>query len=287
MGIPCSLYVCNQNLLKTMKIRALYFGLLLLLVMTTRASAQTVTYDSIPVDSVITAYPPDYVDSILGAPDQKQSHLGHGDFYAVQFSDVEHHPVNFDKGAVIQVYWSRESSDSCAVAIQFMNYNYSGPPAIDTTIFEIFEGGPENVWHMTTITVPDTGFNALQIGVDLNRNIGQPGADSCFIDAIVLVQSGLASVARPLGAPQATLMNYPNPFYHSSGTRVRINTPLAGMGMLSVTDALGREVAQVPLGEVASGDQETSISVERAGVFFVRLYIDGTPVGAPLEISGE
>jgi hypothetical protein len=236
---------------------------------------------------VIATLPPDYVDSILGGPDQRQARMGGSDFFAVQFSDVEHHPVTFEKGAVMHVYWSRVSSDSCAMTIQFMHFDYSSPGPPNGPTDTIYERGPENVWNMTIITIPDTGFNALQIGVDINGNAGQPGADSCFIDAIVLVQSGLASVAQPMGALQVTLMNYPNPFYHSTGTRVRINTPFAGMGMLSITDALGREVAQVPLGEVASGDQEASISVERAGVFFVRLYMDCTPVGAPLEISGE
>jgi hypothetical protein len=287
-----SFFVVNlyYYFLKTMKFYAVCFGLLLSVASVTRVSAQivTVTYDSLPIDSLITAPPNNSADSIEGGPDQRQARMGDADFFAVQFTD-DNQPGLFQKGAIMQIYWSRAASDSCAIAIQFMNYSYSGPPRIDDSVYEIFEGGPENVWHMTPITVPDTGFNALQIGVDVNPNAGHAGADSCFIDAIVLVQkdSVTAGVAHTIGTQQPVLMNYPNPFYHTSGTHIQIHEPVAGIGMLSVTDALGREVARVPLGSVNTGDQDVSLALDRAGIFFVRLYMDGSPVGSPLEISGE
>jgi hypothetical protein len=274
-------------LLKTMKNRALYFGLFLVLAMSVRASAQkTVTYDSIPIDSVFYATYPAYADSLEGSSDHQQVHIGGSDFYAVQFSDIEHQVVLMDSGAELDVYWSRVSSDSCAMDIQFQYYNYAGTPILGPTV-HLIESGPENVWQKSIILVPRSGYNTLQISLGSSGNAGQPGADSCFFDAIVLIQSGLASVAQPAGMQRTVLMNYPNPFFHSSGTHVRVNAPYAGVGMLSVSDALGREIAQMPLGELNSGDQEASLSLERAGVYFVRLYIDGTPVGSPLEVSGE
>jgi hypothetical protein len=273
-----------------MKLLAVFFGLLLTFATVARVSAQSITYDSIPIDSLITAPPNEYADSIEGFPDLRQARMGDADFFAVQFSPGQSHiPVTFQKGALLRVYWSRESSDSCAAAIQFLYYDYSGLPRVDDSVYQLFEGGPLNVMNMTTLTVPDTGFNALQISVDVNGNAGQPGADSCFIDAIVLVQTGsvTASVAQNNGSEQPMLMNYPNPFYHTMGTRVQVHAPVAGTGLLSVTDALGREVARVPLGELAAGDLETNITLDHAGIFFVRLYVDGAPTGAPLEISGE
>ena len=121
---------------------------------------------------------------------------------------------------------------------------------------------------MTTIKIPDTGFNSLQIGVAVNGN-EQPGADSCFIDAIVLVQTGnvTAGVAHAIGTQQPALMNYPNPFYHASGTRVQVHAPVAGIGILSVSDVLGREVINIPLGAISAGDENVSIALETRRVF--------------------
>jgi hypothetical protein len=199
--------------------------------------------------------------------------------------------VTFDTGATMNVYWSRESSDSCAMDIQFQFYNFSGTPVLGPTV-HIVESGPEFVENMTTIHVPDSGYvgyNALVISVGSNPNAGQHGADSCFLDAIVLVQHGSVteSVGQSASSRQPILLNYPNPFYHSMGTHVRVNTPVAGVGVISVTDALGQEVIRLPLGELNPGNQDVSLTLTRAGVFFVRLFVDGTPVGQPLEISGE
>ncbi len=275
-----------------MKLRALSVGLLFLLVITTRVSAQTITYDSIPIDT--TFYVADFAqaDSIQGEPDHFQAHMGGSDAFPVQFWVQHLQPATMDSGATLNVYWSRVSSDSCAMNISFQYYDFSNiqtPPTLGPTI-QIIQDGPENVWNMTAIKVPNSGYNTLYIAVGANGNAGEPGADSCFLDAIVLVQKGSVStstIARRIGSQPTVLMNYPNPFYHSTGTRVRVNAPTAGIGMLSITDALGREVRNVPLGELNSGDAEANLSLDRAGVFFVRLYIDGAPVGSPLEISGE
>jgi hypothetical protein len=272
--------------LKTMKFHAVFFGLLLVLATATRVSAQFIPYDSIPIDSVFFATDTTYLDSIQGGADQRQAHMGEGDYFAVQFATSSHQVVFMDSGSVLHVYWSRVSSDSCAMDIQFQNYNFSGTPILGPTV-HIIESGPENVWNMTTVVVPDTGYNTLQISLGASGNAGEPGADSCFLDAIVLIQGGTASVAQGIGAGQPVLANYPNPFYHASGTRIQVHAPAAGIGTLSVMDALGHEVARVPLGAIGMGDQEVSLALEHAGIFFVRLYMDGAPVGSPLEISGE
>ncbi len=256
-----------------------------MLAMATRASAQTVTYDSIPIDSAFYAADPTYLDSIEGAPNHMQAHMGEGDIFAVQFA-INQQVVTMDSGATLHVYWNRVSSDSCAMDIQFQDYNFSGTPRLGPTVHMI-ESGPENVWNMTTILVPNSGYNTLQLSLGVNPNPDQPGADSCFLDAIELVQNGSAAVGQYAVSQQPTLLNYPNPFYHSSGTNVRIHATSAGMGMLSVVDALGREVNQVALGELSPGDREVSLAMEAAGVYFVRLLVDGVPSGAPLQISGE
>lgn len=271
-----------------MKLQPVFFGLLLTFALSARLSAQTVTYDSIPIDSVFYAADTTYLDSLQGGPDGLQAHMGEGDYFAVQFAASNRQVVTMDSGAVLQVYWDRESSDSCAMDIEFQYYNFSGTPTLGPTVYMV-EAGPEHIPNMTTIVVPGSGYNTLQLSLGASGNAGEPGADSCFLDAIVLVQHGTATaaVAASVSAPQPALMNYPNPFYHTMGTRVQVHAPVAGTGLLSVTDALGREVARVPLGELDAGDVETNLTLDRAGIFFVRLYVNGTPTGSPLEISGE
>ncbi len=272
--------------MKTMKFQTIFFGLLLVLATATRVSAQFMPYDSIPIDSVFFAEDTTYLDSIQGGADQRQAHMGEGDAFAVQFATVSHEVVTMDSGAVLHVYWSRLTSDSCAMDIEFQYYDFSGTPTLGPTE-HVIESGPENVWNMTTLLVPVAGFNTLQITLGASGNAGLPGADSCYLDAIVLVQKGTASVAQGISSAQPVLANYPNPFYHASGTHVQVHTSVAGIGLLSVMDALGHEVARVPLGAISVGDQDVSLALEHAGIFFLRLFVDGAPVGSPLEISGE
>ncbi len=277
-----------------MKFRTLLFGLLLTFAATSRVSAQitTVTYDSIPIDSVFFVPDTAEVDSIEGYPDFSQARMGGNDAFPVQFWVDGLQPAIMDSGATLQVYWSRESSDSCAMDIVFEAYDFttpSIPPTKYSSTIYMAEGGPENVWNMTPILAPASGYNTMYLSVGASGIPGQPGADSCFLDAIVLVQKGSisASVAQNAGIQQQVLMNYPNPFYHTSGTRVQVHTPVAGIGMLSVTDALGRDVMNVPLGALSAGDENVSIALASAGSYFVRLIVDGVPTGSPLEISGE
>ncbi|HEY3875358.1 MAG TPA: T9SS type A sorting domain-containing protein [Candidatus Kapabacteria bacterium] len=267
-------------------VRSILFGLLATLLLASKAEAQFIPYDSIPIDSIYgtDVGNPASIDSIEGAPDYFQAHMGGLDFFGVQFTPAPGQPsVMMDSGAILQVYWTRASTDSCAMDIQFSNPD---GPTLGPTV-HIVEAGPLYVPSLTNVIVPGSGFTTLGISVGSNPNAGEPGADSCFLDAIVLVQHGTySSVSTPLAVAQPTLKNYPNPFYHSSGTHIAVAVPHSGEGTLLVRDAIGREVERIPLGSV-SGQAEASLSLEGAGVYFVQLLIDGSPSGSPLEISSQ
>jgi hypothetical protein len=267
-----------------MKYRTMLFGLLLLLTTATRASAQFMPYDSVELESPL-LFSFEVVDtsSMFGGPDGNCAQFNAGGTCSLRFM-AGSNAITMQKGQPIHIYWKIPSlapGDSNVARIHLQNLG-SDLMLHYETIFYVWEPSTLNTEAMSTIIVPDTGFNAVGIEVAADT-----GGNSFWLDAMVLVQSGTAAVGQAVHSQQPVLMNYPNPFYHASGTRVQINPPVAGNGMLSVTDALGREVARVPLGELNAGDQEASLMLDRAGVFFVRLFVDGSPVGAPLEISGE
>lgn len=164
-----------------------------------------------------------------------------------------------------------------------MYYNFQGAPRLGPTV-TFLEGYPLNHPAMYSITVPDTGFNALQITVAADT-----GANSLYLDAIVLVQndSVFASVSSPSNISETVLAGYPNPFLHSASTMLRVTSPESGQAVLSIRDMLGREVMQLPLGEVDAGEQDIRIALDRAGIFFARLQVNGQWVGAPLKITAE
>ena len=144
------------------------------------------------------------------------------------------------------------------------------------------ENIPVNTEDMVTIIIPDTGFNAISVSVAVDS-----GGNSFWIDAITLVQAGEAGVSGSSAPQQAVLESYPNPFEHASPVTVHIDAPEPGRGVLSISDALGREVERVSTGELYAGAQDVTVGMDNAGVFFARLFIDGVPVGGPLKLIAK
>jgi hypothetical protein len=116
---------------------------------------------------------------------------------------------------------------------------------------------------------------------------GDSGANSFYIDAMELLQSGVAAVGGSDAPGRFVLASYPNPFEHSSLATLHIDAPDAGRGELLVSDALGREVERVLIGELHAGGQDVNFALGRAGVFFARLFIEGAAVGGPLKLVAE
>jgi hypothetical protein len=243
------------------------------------AFAQVSHYDSLAVDSLVADAGVTNSFNVKGMPDGQQVRLEGGSvLLLVQFSAGKR-PVTFKKGSELHFYWNRKTADSNAGAIQFLNWS-DGPP-VQGPIVKIWEHYPLNVEQETTIPVPDDGYNALSISVTGDTS------NSFYLDAIVLMQAGDAGVSEQKFVREIVLNGYPNPFLRSMPSTVRIMSPIEGKGMLIVSDALGREIEQIPLGQVDRSDREVTLSLGRAGVFFGRLLIDGNPVGAPLKLTSE
>jgi hypothetical protein len=246
-------------------------------------TARAQMYDSLTVDNVLSVSPPDLdTTAIIGPPDSRQMHLvGSSDFVGVQF-EAGGPPVIFHKGDSIHFFWIRETTDSNGADIQFLYQDpNTGIPSLGP-IVRVIESGPIDISHETTIIVPDTGFNTLSIFVAADS-----GCNSCYVDAISLIQMGTASVAATEGIGAPALSNYPNPFYSAYGTTVSITSAVQGNGTLRIYDVLGNEVAREPVGELTEGEQDVRVALNRAGIFFARLYVDGAPNGLPLKITSE
>ncbi|SRR5581483_9681156 len=265
-----------------MKVHLFLFSVFLSLFFSRTAAAQVVTpYDSLAIDSSITTLGVQNPQNVYGKPDKSQAQLSSSSVLTVQFA-AGGNIVTLQKNAPLHFYWIRETADSCGMDIQFMYFGFNGGVPRFGPIVRVMETGPLEIPNETTINVPDTGYNALQITIAADS-----GASTAYLDAITLIQGGTAGIQPTAVLSRALLTNYPNPFEHSVSTTVHIDAPTAGQGMLLISDALGREIEQVPLGMLNGGEQETKVQLETAGVFFARLVIDGNTVGAPLKLIAE
>lgn len=269
----------------TMKFHVAFLAALFTFSVASRVSAQNIPYDSLAVNYLITDAGIDNPENIEGLPDKAEITLMTSQFLGVMFQ-AGTQAVTFQKGAEIHVYWQRQLTDSSAADIEFMAFDANLVPLKYGPTVRVMETGPPYESKETTITVPDTGYsgyNALSITI-----ASDTGADNCSLDAIILMQSGVVDgVSEQLASREAVLASYPNPFEHSSLETVHIDAPASGRGELWVSDALGREVERVPIGELQPGGQDVSISLKGAGIFFARLMIDGAPVGPPLKLVAE
>ncbi|MHB8392857.1 MAG: hypothetical protein ACYDBH_25320, partial [Acidobacteriaceae bacterium] len=162
-----------------MKVALALFGFLILSYARI-ATAQVMPYDSLAMDSLITNTGVENSQNVLGLPDTRQATLSSSSILTGMFTTGKH-VITFDKGSQIDVYWIRETSDSAAAGIQFMGFDTNLFPTHFGPTDTIVETGPEQQENETTLTVPDTGFNAIQITI-----AGIPGASIAYVDAVIL-----------------------------------------------------------------------------------------------------
>jgi len=275
-----------------MKLTIAFFGLLFTFMAASRASAQP--YDSLAIGSIYYATTnylangvnnPSYME---GMPDGNSAHfVGGAEAIGMRFIAGDDSSVVMQKGDSLHIYLriprdSLLSVDSNVAFLELQRLDDNLHPKGDTTYY-IKENIPADTEEMLTIIVPDTGFNAINVSVAAFDS----GGNSFWLDAITLIQKGTAGVSEQLASREAVLASYPNPFEHSSRVAVHIDAPASGRGELLISDALGREVERVPIGELQPGGQDVSLAMNQAGIFFARLLIDGTPVGPPLKLVAE
>jgi hypothetical protein len=266
-----------------MKLTIAFFGIFLA-VFSGKASGQTTPYDSAFIESpIIFAIGVTDTSFLLDKPDGSSSHFGQGGEVAGRFR-VAGSEITMQKNQPIHIYWNIPTitpGDSNVGYIHLQRLSDDFVPNGDIRYY-LKEPSVTNHEGMTTIIVPDTGYNAVAVEIAADS-----GGNSFWLDAITLVQSGTAAVMDRQIARGDILASYPNPFEHSSVATLHIDAPDAGRGELLVSDALGREVERVPIGELHAGGQDVNFALGRAGVFFARLFIEGAPVGGPLKLVAE
>ncbi len=183
-----------------------------------KAKAQLVPYDSLAVNSLYggAGNVPD-ADNIEGPPDDAVVTLGSTSFISAQFF-AGSQLVTLQKGAEMHVYWLRlNNTDSAAADIYFTELNDGVAERSTINPTRVMENTPTvNQLHETTIVVPDTGYNTLSITIGADT-----GASIAWLDAIILMQSGVAAVGEPSINVAPLLTSYPNPFEHGAMAKVR------------------------------------------------------------------
>ncbi|HZK75781.1 MAG TPA: hypothetical protein VFD13_02630 [Candidatus Kapabacteria bacterium] len=268
-----------------MKLTIAFFGLLFFFAGRT-AVAQTTPYDSAFLESPLVFELGTVTDTgaVFGKSDKFSCHLGADGDLTARFR-VGTQEITMLKGNTIHVYWNIPApaipgdSNVGFIHLQRLDDNFA---LGGETVYLVKEPAQTNVEEMTTIIVPDSGYNAVAVEIAADS-----GGTSFWLDAITLVQSGVAAVSNQSVTQEAILAGYPNPFEHSSRVAVHIDAPASGRGELLISDALGREVERVPIGELHAGGQDVSLGLDRAGIFFARLLIQGAPIGPPLKLVAE
>ncbi len=266
-----------------MKLTVAFFGLLFFFIGST-ARAQT-KYDSASIESpLIFAFGVTDTAYVLGSTDGMSAQFGNGGEIAGRLR-VGSSVITMQKGQPLHLYWKIHAlmpGDSNVGWVHLQRLSDDLKPYGNDTAFYIKESTPVDVEGMTTIIVPDTGFNAIAVEIAADS-----GGNSFWLDAVTLIQSGTAGVSEQLASREAVLASYPNPFEHASPATVHIDAPVVGRGELLISDALGREVERVPIGELHPGGQDVTVTTEHAGVFFARLLMGGVPMGPPLKLIAE
>jgi hypothetical protein len=246
------------------------------------AQQQTITYDSLALDSIQAPQIVENASSVLGFANNSNVALNNTSYFVLgQFYHGSSTPIEFQVGSKIEFYWTRASNDSSHAWFVLRHYivNANGwinPDGPGDTAF--VTQSMTTLPQKYTFTVPNAGYNTVEVWPD-----GTPGAKPAYLDAIVLVQHGTittnsSSVDTPL-AQAAGFACYPNPFVSTQGTMLQsLNDE---RGTYIVMDLLGNEVQHF------DASPNARVTVPAAGTYFIRKRVGNAWVGAPLRISAQ
>jgi hypothetical protein len=139
-----------------------------------------------------------------------------------------------------------------------------------------------------TIDVPDTTFEYLEFtlpGVGLTQTYSK----SYYIDAIALLEDTAQAPSIVYSSRFAVgtgiIRNYPNPF--QSSTSVAFSMPTNGNATLVAVDMQGKEQGRTELGYLDNGDHRAMFELSVHGMYFLRLFVNGMPVGNPIKVVSQ
>jgi hypothetical protein len=236
--------------------------------------------DSVYATNVITT---DQAQSALGKPDKSFVTFGNAGLLDLMFQNHAHTMALTIKANDTLLVWGKKdlSVDSSAGQIVFYKIADDGSIQYNSKPFILGDG-------LNHIIVPDQDFSYIELSLAEPDPHASNHAKSYLVDAIALLQDTTPPV-KSVSKNQALLVNslssYPNPFI--SSTTIHFELQTGGEVQLAVVDGLGREIDRVNAGYVESGVHEIPVALNTPGFYFVRVFVNGQPVGTPLKITSR
>jgi len=218
--------------------------------------------------------------AMFGKPDGVYGTIAGSETLDIGFRKPDHINTQPIKGGSIILVWGKKdvSVDSSAGQITFNFFDIGGNLMSSNPI--ILGDG------INIIPVPTGTWVYIELSVYTDPPPKQL-AKSYLIDAVALVQDTTTPTKGVVlnSAVSNSLASYPNPFV--TNTTIHFELQSEGETELSVVDGLGREVDRINAGYEASGIHEIPLAMKTPGLYFVRLFVNGQPVGNPLKISSR
>jgi hypothetical protein len=250
------------------------------------ASFAAVKIDSVYADSVFFNTKTGVISpaNAFGKPDSQYATLSQEISLSVQFDLVfyRHNGKIVTKNILpikpnaTLIVWGRKNKDvdSSAGIVSFLNSNTGAT----SDPFLLGDG-------INIVTVPNEEYNYIEFSL--------PGlvpvAKTYSIDAVALVEDTSQTAGSvPFNSesnPFGLLSNFPNPFTEVTN----INFALESGGNIEVAaiDDAGIERQRISLGYLNEGSHSERIALTSHGMFFLRLFVNGHPYGAPIKIASE
>jgi hypothetical protein len=226
-------------------------------------------YASSALDSLV-------AKAVLGKPDSVFATFGNAALLDLRFKNHAGTGFIFIKAKSTLWVWGKKdlAVDSSAGQVVFVNDDngyFTSKPFI-------LEDG------LNVITVPDSNFTYIEL------SLAAPGplkyAKSYLFDAVALLEDTTPTVSVPnRHLPSNSMTSYPNPFV--TNTTIHFTLEIEGDVQLTVIDGLGREVDHINAGYEGMGVHEVPLAVKTPGFYFVRLFVNGQPIGYPLKITSR
>jgi hypothetical protein len=185
------------------------------------------------------------------------------------------------KGGSSLTVWGKKdlSVDSSAGQLTFFYFNPT-TDQLEQSIEPIFVDDGEN-----KITVPPGTWEYIEFSLP-GAGLGTPNyAKSYMIDAVALIQDTDAKVSVPSTRTLTAFglqTNYPNPFV--ANTNIAYSLEQSGAIEIAVVDLAGVEHARFDLGYQNEGLHSEPLAINDRGMYFLRLYVNGIPMGNPLKV---
>lgn len=237
--------------------------------------------DSVYADSIyaVNAITDAQSKASLGKPDSNLVTFGNAALLDLMFRNHAHTKSILIKANTTLLIWGKKDNTVDSSAGQVVLYKIADDGSIEYNSAKFILGDGLN-----TIIVPNQDFSYIEL------SLADPGpvkhAQSYLFDAVALLQDTTSSSAvSSQSSPVNLISSYPNPFVGT--TTIHFELKDAGEIELSVIDALGRETDRITPVFLESGIHEIPLALRTPGFYFVRLFVNGQPLGNPLKITSR